>query len=116
MEQHGVPNEDLNHIMIKADKRIYRVLTDEILVLESMGDYVKLSLRNNRQLITHTTLTGLLESLCGTSIMRIHKSYAIATDKFSHIEGNIIVIDKYRVPISQSYKTDLMMRLGIKER
>jgi hypothetical protein len=36
-------------------------------------------------------------------IIRIHRSYAIAIDKFNHIEGNQIFIGKKALPIGKAY-------------
>ncbi|WP_432419443.1 LytTR family transcriptional regulator DNA-binding domain-containing protein [Flavobacterium flavigenum] len=44
-------------------------------------------------------------------IPRSHKSFIVAKDKIKQIEGNRILIDKYKVPIGQTYKENIMMLL-----
>jgi DNA-binding LytR/AlgR family response regulator len=94
-------------ILLKADKRINKVIIDEILYLEAVGDYVKVFYRNTHILV-HSTFQDLINQLPTDQILRIHKSYAVSKDKFEAIEGNMIIIGGKQLPIGQSYKENFL--------
>jgi DNA-binding LytR/AlgR family response regulator len=98
---------DAQFITLQADKKIHKLDIDQILFLEAMGDYVKVVM-NGKTLIVHHTLQKLLEQLPRSLFYRVHKSYAIALNKFEYVEGNQIVIKTSRVPIGQTYRNDFL--------
>lgn len=99
-------------IVLKCDKKLYRISIDEIKYLQSIGDYVKV-FYEDKSIIVHTTIKGLLEQLNTTKILRIHKSYAISLDKFEHIEGNSLSINGESLPIGSKYKNELLKKIHI---
>jgi DNA-binding LytR/AlgR family response regulator len=94
-------------ITVQADKKLYKVQLSEIMFVEAMGDYVKLKLAD-KLLIVHETLQRFLEKLPRTEFCRVHKSYAVALKRIEYVEGNMIVIGTVKIPIGQTYRSDLM--------
>jgi DNA-binding LytR/AlgR family response regulator len=90
-------------IMLKADKKTYKVSFEEILYFESIGDYVKAHLQD-KTLIIADTLRKLEEVLPERQFMRVHKSYLIATTHIEYLEGNQIKLKETKIPIGQSYR------------
>ena len=103
--------EKVNHIMIKADKKTYRAIFDDILFCEALGDYVKVHL-NDKVLIVTTTMKNLISELPESSFIRTHKSYIINKSKFDYIEGNQIKIGGSMVSIGQSYRDHVLKVLN----
>ncbi|NOZ48227.1 MAG: response regulator transcription factor [Chlorobi bacterium] len=97
------------HIFIKADKKHYNIKLNELLFIESMGDYCKF-ITKNKTYISYITLKKLLEQLPG-SFVRVHKSFIIQFDKIEMIEGNRIKIGNTIIPIGYSYKKDIIKQL-----
>lgn len=72
--------EDKNtndYILLKADKKVYRINLEDILYAEATGDYVKVITREG-QYITNITLKKLLEELPDNDFIRVHKSFIIS--------------------------------------
>ncbi|WP_420577383.1 LytR/AlgR family response regulator transcription factor [Ekhidna sp.] len=90
-------------IMLKADKKNHKVNFDQILYFESIGDYVKVHLRDAKTLIISETLRKLEEVLPYT-FLRVHKTYIISIPHLEYVEGNQITIGKTKIPIGQSYR------------
>ncbi|MGZ3845618.1 MAG: LytR/AlgR family response regulator transcription factor, partial [Flavisolibacter sp.] len=90
------------YIFVKADKKVFRVVIDDILDAEALGDYVKLRMSNTQHLI-NSTLRDLLEELPGNQFIRVHKSFAIALNKIEFVEGNYIRIAGKDIPIGATY-------------
>ncbi len=100
-------NTAQDHILLKADKKMYRTPFENILYCEALGDYVKVHL-TDRTLIVTTTMKGILADLPDDQFVRIHKSYIINKTKFEYIEGNQIKIGEHMVAIGQSYREQVL--------
>ncbi|MFQ5445615.1 MAG: LytR/AlgR family response regulator transcription factor [Saprospiraceae bacterium] len=106
---HGGTQPD--HILIRADKKIYKIDCDDLLYLEAFGDYVKVHTRE-KMLLTKERLGTLEQNLPDSLFQRIHRSYIIAIQKIDYVEGNSVNIAKAKLPVSQSFKDALMSKLG----
>ena len=97
-------------ITIKADKRIYQIDLDELLYVEACGDYTTVCC-TDKKLIAHETLKNWEEKLKGHSFQKIHRSIIINLQKIGHIEGNMAIIGKYKLVISEAYREQLISML-----
>lgn len=101
------PSSDSNkkrpYLFIKIDKKkMKKVFLDEILVIESQKDYLKINTTNGRFMI-HSTLSDFTDLLPPKEFIRIHRSYTISINKIDAVEGNSIEIDGIRYGIGRSY-------------
>ncbi|HEY0680505.1 MAG TPA: LytTR family DNA-binding domain-containing protein [Chitinophagaceae bacterium] len=97
-------------IFLKADKKVFRVDTAEILYCEAVDDYVKV-FTTQEQYFVHYTLKKLLEELPSGNFLRVHKSYIIAKDKIRFFEGNYVKVGDKDIPIGASYRDEIYARL-----
>ena len=98
-------------ITVKADKRIYLIDLGELLYIESCGDYTSVFC-TDKKLITHETLKSWEEKLLGHSFQKIHRSVLINLQKIDHIEGNMVIIGKHKVVVSEGYRDQLITLLN----
>ena len=91
-------------ILLKSEKKLYRIIIDEINYIEALGDYVKVHC-SDQSIVVHDTFQNLLNQLEKSNLFRVHKSFAIAINKFDHIEGNMIKIQGTSIPIGQTYRS-----------
>ncbi len=105
---------DINpdQIFIKDNKIIRKVLIKEILWLESKGDYVKIKTIDN-QYIIHSTLKHMEEKLPTAEFVRIHRGYVIPVSKIDYIEDGVAFIMGTPLPVSETYKNELLKRLQL---
>jgi DNA-binding LytR/AlgR family response regulator len=106
----GVGENDTKHIMVRANKKNYKINFDELLYLEAQGDYVRFITHENA-LMVHGKMKNFIEILPPNKFLRIHKSYVISLDKVIYLEGNLVKIDKHKIPVSLSYKDELLAKL-----
>ncbi|MCD0468661.1 LytTR family DNA-binding domain-containing protein [Flavobacterium sp. JAS] len=98
-------------IFIKIDKkRMKKVFLNEILVIESLKDYLKISTLTGKYII-HSTLSSFTDLLPEKNFLRIHRSYTIAIDKIDAVEGNSIEIEGLRYAIGRSYMDQVKQRI-----
>ena len=68
-------------IFIKVDKKkMKKIYLDEILVVESLRDYLKINTYSDKYII-HSTLSNFTALLPSNNFIRIHRSFTIAIDK-----------------------------------
>jgi DNA-binding LytR/AlgR family response regulator len=100
------------HIFIKADGKLIRLNNDDILFIESMGDYVKFVTRDKKY-VTYNSLKNLEEKINKDHFMKVHRSYIINLMKIDDIRENDLFINGIEIPISKSLRADVLKRLTI---
>lgn len=103
--------QDEDKLILKADKRLHIIKFEDILFVQSLGDYVKVHTKNNT-LTTYSKLSTMIEKLPSNNFIQVHKSYAINIQKVNFIEGNHLLISEHKVPIGQKYKPNLIKHLN----
>lgn len=90
-------------IFIKIDKKkLQKVVLDDILVVESLKDYIRIKTKSDKYII-HKTLSSFTDELPSNNFIRIHRSYTVAISKVDAIEGNSLEIAGIRYTIGRSY-------------
>jgi DNA-binding LytR/AlgR family response regulator len=105
-------NGSTNHIFIKSDGKLVRLNNDDILYIESMGDYVKF-VTPAKKYITHNTIKNLEEKVNKQCFMKVHRSYIINILKIDDIRENDLFIKGNEIPISKAHKAEVLRRLNI---
>ena len=99
-----------NDIFIKTDGRIVRIPVDDLLYIETVGDYV-MFFTNDGKYMVHSTLKRIDEKLNHPQLLKVHRSYIINLSKVVDIEDNTIVINKKVIPVSRQYKPLLLRKI-----
>lgn len=95
------------YILLKADKKLHRIILLDISHLEAMGDYVKV-FYNDSYIVVHETLQRLLDKLPVGNFIQVHKSFVVSKGNISYLEGNQVIVGGIEIPIGQKYKDELM--------
>ncbi len=106
-QQPGASND---YIFVKADSRLEKIHFADILFAEALENYVAIYTRE-KKIIIHLTLKMLQEKLPAGAFVQPHKSYIVSIDKINSIEGNILHVATYQVPISKYQKEELMEKI-----
>jgi DNA-binding LytR/AlgR family response regulator len=106
-------NTATDHIFIKCDGKLVRLNNDDILYIESMGDYVKFVTGDNKKYITHNTIKNLEEKVNRQCFIKVHRSYIINITKIDDIRENDLYIKGNEIPVSKAHKADVLKRLNI---
>lgn len=96
---------------LKGDKKMHQLHAKDILFVEAYGNYSKVVTAEDT-IITHEKISDLEGLLPYPDFLRVHKSFIVATEKISTIEGNRIKIQEHLVPIGQTYKQPLKQLMG----
>jgi len=107
----GDENEQ-DHLFIKKNKGYSRVRFEEIDFVEALADYVQIN-TNTERFTVLSTMKAINLRLPSAKFIRIHRSYIVSLDKIDRIDENLVVIGDKSLPISRSYKEDLMKNLNL---
>ncbi|NJN27847.1 MAG: response regulator transcription factor [Cyclobacteriaceae bacterium] len=99
-------------IMIKSDKRHYKVAHADIAFIQSMGDFIKIYFAD-KVLISSETLKNIEGQLPAGQFLRIHKSYLVSLAAVRYLDGNQVVTDRGTLPIGLTFKEALMRALDL---
>lgn len=91
------------HIFLKVDNKMQKILFKDILYVEAMKDYVKIWTTTGK-IIFLCNIKSFMERIPDNQFVRIHKSYAIAFNKIDAIKQKYVEIAGKDIPIGSTYK------------
>lgn len=100
----------LDYLFVKSNGKLEKIVFDDVLFIKGMENYVEIY-TSARKIITHSTLRAFVDKLPTRKFMQTHKSYIIASNKITSIEGNMLNIGEFEVPISRQLKDQVMHAL-----
>ncbi len=107
----GAVAVEIDHLFVKIDKKkMKKINLQEILVVESIKDYIKI-VTSSSKYVVHQTLSSFTESLPPERFLRIHRSFTISVNKVDAIEGNCVEIGGYKYTIGRSYLNEVKKHL-----
>ena len=105
-----IAQEKSDFIFVRSDRKMIKIDFAEINYIESFSDYIKIHL-TNKIIVTRETITNIEAKLPQKDFIRIHRSYIISLSKIDSFTNEFIEMNKKAIPISRSYKKDVLHRL-----
>ena len=96
-------------IFIKSGFETYRLESTSILFLEKDGNYMNYHC-TNQKILARETIQESFEKL-PDSFIQTHKSYIVNLDNINSYTSNELTIGKEKIPISETYKNEVLKRL-----
>lgn len=96
-------NED-QYIFIRADYSLVKIKLADIIYIESLDDYLKLYLKDQKPVIARLTMKAMLEKLPPAQFARVHRSYIVSFNYVESVRNKIITINAVEIPLSSSYE------------
>jgi DNA-binding LytR/AlgR family response regulator len=100
-------------LFIKTEYRLQKVTLSSIMYLEALGDYIAFHTTGGR-ILSLERMKNRSDLLPQKNFLRIHKSYIINIDHISYVERGRIVVNKEYLPVGETYKEAVWMKLKIK--
>jgi len=113
VQLHGAENStaEKEFIYLKENKKIIKVLLDEIDYIEAMGEYCQVYVEG-RRIIPKMSIKAMEELLADKEFVRIHKSVIVPVKKISAFSATTVEINKKKeLPIGRSYKNAVLHAL-----
>lgn len=99
-------------IFINIDKTLHKVKLREILYIESDRNYITLQ-TNGGKFTLIDSLKNWIEKLPQEDFIQVHKSYIVNCKQIGKITGNVVFLEKDRIPVGRTFKTGLRKKLRL---
>jgi DNA-binding LytR/AlgR family response regulator len=99
-------------LYVRADRKMIKVLLNDILYIEGLSDYVKI-ITKAKTIVTKQLISALEETLPKDNFIRIHRSFIIAINKIDSYNADSIQIGNKELPISRLFKQNVNKLLNI---
>lgn len=98
-------------VYFRADRKMVKVMLDDILYIESMKDYIKV-ITTQRTVITKQSISSVEAMLPEKLFTRTHRSFIVAVDKIKSFTSELVEIDKTEIPIGKLYRNGVLKLLS----
>ena len=102
-------NSNPSWLFVRSDKRIEKIEFDNILYIESTGNYIHIHTKD-KNIIAYLTLKAIEAELPSSTFIKIHQSFIVSFSKIEAIESNTVKLNNKLLPIGRSYR-DAFMKL-----
>lgn len=99
-----------NFITIKKGNKYVRIFVDEILYIKSNHIYIDIHCKEGKSYIIRSSLQKYAE-LLPPHFAQVHRGFIINMNEISEFDSNSITIEKTVIPISNSYRENIMNKL-----
>ena len=97
-------------IFVRSDRKMIKINFSEVNYIESLGDYLKIHILD-KTIVTRETITSIEAKLPKNGFLRIHRSFIASISKIESFTNEFVEINKKAIPISRSYKKEVLSRL-----
>ncbi len=101
------PAGSSDSVFLRIGKDIQKIPISDILLVESMQNYVCIHLVNGEQKIVLISLKRLHEQLGPTLFFRTHKSYLVNLANISSMGGDTVQVGSRTVPLAGAHRHEL---------
>jgi len=105
----SMPSGDA-YFFVKSNGKYEKILFGDLLFVEAADNYVLLHTSAKRFMV-YDTLKNMESLLPAGEFMRVHKSFIVALNKVSTVEGNTLRIYNAEIPISRQLKEAVVQRI-----
>jgi DNA-binding LytR/AlgR family response regulator len=103
-------NSKPDHFFVKAGNKLERVDFNSIRYIEAMENYMVIH-TDMGHLVTLLTMKAIEDELPGDAFIRIHKSYIVNKNRVRSIDGNEVIVENKKLPISRQKKQEVLNRI-----
>lgn len=105
--KYTLPSSDDAFLYFRSDRKMVKVILDDILYIESLKDYVKIVRSNEKPLIIKKSISSLQEMLPETQFIRIHRSFIISIKRVTAFTQTDVQVNGLEIPVGKHYSPQL---------
>ena len=99
-----------DYFFVRCDRKFEKVFFRDVAYIEGLQNYAVIHVPD-RKLITYITLTSLENQLPKDQFLKVHKSYLISVPHIKAIEGDEIILENARIPISRTLRDQVIHQI-----
>ena len=100
----------VDYFFVRCERKFEKVFFSEVSYIEGMQNYAVIH-TVDRKLITYITLTSLENQLPKDQFLKVHKSFLISIPHVKAIEGDEILLEHARIPISRALRDQVVQQI-----
>lgn len=108
--QREITQEKSDSIFVRSDRKMIKIKFSEIKYIESLSDYIKIHL-TEKTVTTRETISNIEGKLPQADFLRVHRSYIVSIANINSFTNETIDIGENEIPISRTYKNDVLKKL-----
>lgn len=98
-------------IFVRSDRKMIKVCFNDLLFIESIGDYVKI-ITTDKNVVTRETIASMEAKLPKHDFIRTHRSFIVSIRNIDSYTSEFVEIGTRQIPISRSYKDEVILSLS----
>lgn len=99
-------------IYLRADRKMKKVLLEDIIYVESDRDYVKVFTEKGT-ITSRQTISSIEAILSESEFLRIHRSYIVSVCKLKSFTNETVEIGDKKLPIGKFYRNNFLKRQSL---
>lgn len=103
-------NQDF--VFIKDGHTYIKINQNEVLMIESEGNYIKIHTFEKRYLI-RCTINKAIEKMKQTYFVRVHRSFCVNINRVTKFDEHYITLEHVKVPIGRNYREDFIKNFDL---
>ena len=108
IKQQHVVQSSAEYLFLNIDYSQVKVVFDDIVCIEGLGDYIKVNLKSTKKpLIVRTSLKAIESELPSNKFVRIHKSWLVAISAITAVRKNSIYIKEMELPVGETFRNTI---------
>lgn len=100
----------VDYFFVRCDRKFEKIFFRDVSYIEGLQNYAVIHVPD-RKLITYITLTSLENQLPRNQFLKVHKSYLISVPHIKAIEGDEIILEDARIPISRTLRDQVIQQI-----
>jgi DNA-binding LytR/AlgR family response regulator len=102
-EAKGKPNDIDESLYVQSEYRVIKIALSAIRYIESMENYIRIHLTNDKPVLTLMPLKEVLKKLPSAKFQRIHRSYIVPVNKIRSLQNRKVQLTGIELPVSNAY-------------
>lgn len=98
-------------VYFRADRKMVKVMLDDIFFVESMKDYVKINTALGI-IVTKQSISSVEDMLPEHLFIRTHRSFIVSLSKIRSYTSELIELDKTEIPIGKLFRNGVLKMLA----
>jgi len=103
---------DGKYLVLRVDYGLVKILSDDILFIEGLDNYLKIHLHQQKPVVVRLTMKALQEKLSSSKFIRVHRSYLVSLSRIETVRNKTIFIAGEEIPIGTSYEESFFSVFG----
>lgn len=101
-------NQKTQHIFVRADYSLQKIMLDDITCIEALDDYLKIYVNQQKTIVARMTMKAMLEKLPKTEFLRVHRSFIVPIKKIESLRNKVLQLGDKKIPVGNSYEEEVM--------